>query len=96
MVKSDQMIEAALKEIDGIEFVKTINKYIAYNVIHQNMFTTYKILGGNIYHFDGRTMIILDNDNDDTAYEVILDERINEFVTDGDSELFDILSFITL
>ena len=94
MAKSDPMIETVLKSIDGVEFVKTVNRYTAYSKMAHGMYTTYKIAGGVMYRFNDRTIIL--PDGDDNGYEVILDERINEFVTDGSSELFDILIFLTL
>lgn len=87
------MINLAISDVDGIEFVENVSR-VRLGYLLANMHTTYQIAGGVVYYINGRTFI-LPNDSAD-GYEVILNERVNEFITAGTSDLFDLLVFIEL
>ena len=88
------LFDTALDDIEGVELVSVMNRDYIGILLGQYMHTTYKIAGGVMYSVDGRSILLPDGGGD--GYEVVLDERINEFVTDESSELFDLLSFISL
>ena len=91
ITKIKKVLSKAIEAIDDIELVKELNRSTIMTLRHGVMYTTYKITGGVIYHIVGRTIIL--PDMSDVGYEVIISQRLNEFITDGNNELFDILSF---
>jgi len=87
------MINLALHEVDGIVFVANIDRTHIGHLLRQYMHTTYKIAGGVVYYVNGRNIILPEVGD---GFEVIFDERINDFITDGSSDLFDLLKFLVL
>lgn len=86
-----KMLDISKIDIEGIEFIgKLVEPFIG-QLLRQYMHTTYHIDGGVIYYVNGKQIIL--PTGSPHGYEVKFSERINDFITDGSSELFDLLTF---